>query len=304
MRYREGGSLDTGEVQDRRGGGRALAVGGGGVGLVGIIVVVLFSLLGGQGGGGGGTSAAVGSILDQLGSGESADSSELTSDCRTGADANDKRECAIVADIESIQDYWSGALGSTYTRVDTVFFSGSTSTGCGTASSGTGPFYCPADKLVYIDLAFFDELKSRFGAQGGAFADAYVLAHEYGHHVQDVTGTMNRVQPGSSGAASGSVRLELQADCYAGVWANHASTVPDDSGQPLIQDITQDDIDRALDTASRIGDDAIERNLGSGNVDPNSFTHGTSAQREKWLTTGLTSGDPNACDTFQTDDLG
>jgi predicted metalloprotease len=157
---------------------------------------------------------------------------------------------------------------------------------------------------VYIDLGFFDTLEQQFGAEGGLFVDAYVLAHEYGHHVQDILGTNQQVTPGETGPTSGSVRLELQADCFAGVWANHAETVPDESGQPLITEITQDDIDRALDAASRIGDDYIQSNLGGGGVDPGSFTHGTSAERERWFSTGYSSGDPNQCDTFGTDDLG
>ena len=304
MRFRDDASLDTSDVQDRRGGGgRALAVGGGGLGIVGVIVVVVIQLLGGSSGSGGGTNQ-LGPILDGLGSGQTADSQELASSCRSGADANAKRECAVVADIESIQDYWAGLLGSRYSRSDTVFFSGSTDTGCGGASSGMGPFYCPADKLVYIDLTFYDDLKTRFGAEGGTFVDAYVLAHEYGHHVQDLLGTSDRVQAGATGPTSGSVRLELQADCYAGTWANHAETVPDSSGKPLIENITSDDISRALDTAGRIGDDYIQRTLGGGAVDPGSFTHGTSAQRQKWFTTGYKSGDPNQCDTFAAKTLG
>ncbi|MDQ1512986.1 MAG: uncharacterized protein QOC59_828 [Microbacteriaceae bacterium] len=306
MRFRDDANLDTSDVQDRRGGGgRAMAIGGGGLGVVGVIVVVVLQLLGGGGGSGsGGGANQLGPILDGLGTGQTADSQELASSCRSGADANAKRECAVVADIESIQDYWAGLLGSRYSRSDTVFFSGNTDTGCGAASSGMGPFYCPADKLVYIDLTFYDELKTRFGAEGGTFVDAYVLAHEYGHHVQDLLGTSDQVQAGATGPKSGSVRLELQADCYAGTWANHAETVPDASGQPLIQDITSDDISRALDTAGRIGDDFIQRNLGGGGVDPGSFTHGTSAQRQKWFSTGYKGGDPNKCDTFAAKDLG
>jgi predicted metalloprotease len=213
-------------------------------------------------------------------------------------------DCAVVADIDSIQDYWSGVLGDRYVPSDTVFFSGSVQTACGGATSGSGPFYCPGDRLVYIDLSFFDQLQQQFGAEGGPFVNAYVLAHEYGHHVQDLLGTNQQVTPGETGAESGSVRLELQADCYAGVWADHAETVPDESGEPLISEITQDDIDRALDAASRIGDDFIQRNLGSGTVDQDSFTHGSSEQRQRWFSTGYESGDPAACDTFGTDDLG
>ncbi|MGN6741987.1 MAG: KPN_02809 family neutral zinc metallopeptidase [Amnibacterium sp.] len=297
MRFDDSDSLDTSNVQDRRGsgGGTGLALGGGGVGIVGVIVYLLLQVLGGGGSGG---QAAPGSVLEGLGSGQTASGEDLASSCPTGADANAKRECAVVADIQSIQDYWGQVLGNRYEKADTVFFSGSTDTGCGTASSGMGPFYCPADRLVYIDLTFYDDLRTRFGAQGGTFVDAYVLAHEYGHHVQDLLGTESTVQAGVTGATSGSVRLELQADCYAGTWAHHAETTPDPSGHPLVSDITGDDVARALDTAGRIGDDSIERNLGGGTVDPDSFTHGTSAQRQRWFTRGYDSGDPNACDTF------
>jgi uncharacterized protein len=307
MRYREGGRLDTSSVQDRRGrggglgGGKGLAVGGGGLGLVGLVVVVLLQVLGG--GSGSDVGAALGG-LGSLGQGEQADNSQLEQACNDSGDANDSVDCAVVADIDSIQDYWSGVLGSDYQPTDTVYFSGSVQTQCGGATSGSGPFYCPADQLVYIDLSFFDDLKSRFGAEGGLFVNAYVIAHEYGHHVQNLLGTNRQVTPGETGADSGSVRLELQADCYAGTWANHAETVPDASGEPLIAEITQDDIDRALDAASRIGDDFIQRNLGNGTVNQDAFSHGSSEQRQKWFTTGYRTGDPEKCDTFGTSDLG
>ena len=303
MRFREGARLDTSGVSDRRGmgGGRGIAVGGGGLGLVGLVVVILIQVLGG--GGGGDAGSTLGGLAG-LGEGEQADNSQLEQRCQTGAAANDSEECAVVAEIDSIQDYWTQALGGRYTETDTVFFNGSVQTSCGAASSGSGPFYCPGDQLVYIDLTFFDQLESQFGAEGGTFVDAYVLAHEYGHHVQNLLGTNQQVTPGETGPTSGSVRLELQADCYAGTWANHAETVPDESGQPLIADITDDDIARALDAAGRIGDDFIQRNLGSGRVDQDAFTHGSSEQRQKWFTTGYQTGDPNQCDTFGTDDLG
>jgi hypothetical protein len=305
MRYSEGADLDPSGVQDRRGGGlgggRGLAVGGGGLGLVGVLVLVLFQVLGGSGDGG--TGAALGQ-LSGLGEGQTADNTQLEQQCRTGADANESVDCAVVADIESIQDYWSGVLGPEYRPTDTVFFNGGVRTDCGGATSGSGPFYCPADELVYIDLSFFDTLQQQFGAQGGLFVNAYVIAHEYGHHVQNVLGTNQQVTPGETGPASGTVRLELQADCFAGAWANHAETVPDESGEPLIAEITQDDIDRALDAAARIGDDFIQQNLGGGTVDQDAFTHGSSEQRQRWFTTGYETGDPAQCDTFATDDLG
>jgi uncharacterized protein len=304
MRYSEGADLDPSGVQDRRGGGlgggRGLAVGGGGLGLVGVLVLVLFQVLGG--GGDGATGAALGQ-LSGLGEGQTADNAQLEQQCRTGADANESVECAVVADIESIQDYWSGVLGPDYQRTDTVFFNGSVQTSCGGATSGSGPFYCPADQLVYIDLSFFDTLRQQFGAEGGLFVDAYVLAHEYGHHVQNLLGTNQQVTPGETGPTSGTVRLELQADCFAGTWANHAETVPDESGQPLIAEINQDDLDRALDAAARIGDDFIQRNVGGGTVDQDTFTHGSPEQRQRWFTTGYETGDPAQCDTFATDDL-
>ena len=153
--------------------------------------------------------------------------------------------------------------------------------------------------------SFFEDLQSRFGADGGLFVNAYVIAHEYAHHVQNLL----RHQPAGDararpGRTSGTVRLELQADCYAGAWADHAETVPDESGEPLIAEINADDIDRALDAAGRIGDDFIQRELGGGQVNQDAFTHGSSEQRRQWFTTGYETGDPARCDTFATDDLG
>jgi hypothetical protein len=310
MDYNDDAQLDTSQVQDTRGsgggfggmlGGRGMAVGGGGIGLIGVVIYLVVALLGG----GSGTASSVLGDLGQNGQPATADNSEIKSECRTGKDADEHLECAVVADIDSIQGYWAAELprlGTPYTPVPTVWFSGQVSTGCGAADSGAGPFYCPADKKVYIDLTFYNDLKSQFGATGGPFVNAYVLAHEYGHHVQDLLGTEAKVRT-RSGAKSDSVRLELQADCYAGVWARHA-TEPDANGQRLIDSISQQDFANALDAAGRIGDDYIQRNLGGGSVDTAKFTHGTSAQREKWLTTGYRTGDPRQCDTFGTDDLG
>jgi uncharacterized protein len=305
VRFNEDAGLDTSQVEDLRSGGGGLggrvALGGGGVGIVGLVLYLLISLLGG----GGGTVPSGG--LGGLGPGEQADNTALEQECRTGADANAKQDCRIVAIVNSVQGYWRDQFarsGRTYKPAPTNFFRGQVSTGCGSATSAVGPFYCPADGEVYVDLGFFDELRNRFGVQGGSFVEAYVLAHEYGHHVQDMLGTSQRVDPNETGPNSGSVRLELQADCYAGVWANHATTVPTANGQPLIAELTQKDIDDALDAASRIGDDYIQSELGGGKVNPDKFTHGTSAQRRAWFSRGYQSGDPASCNTFDVSNLG
>jgi predicted metalloprotease len=286
MRYRRGARLDPGQVQDRRGRG-GLAVGGGGLGVAGIVIYVLFALLGG-GGGLGGLQA-----LDGERVGQGAPPSDLRQECRTGQDANDKEQCAIVADVNSVQAYWSQwfrAHGKQYREADTVFFDGATQTGCGGATSEVGPFYCPEDELVYIDLGFFGELRDRFGAEGGPFAEAYVLAHEYGHHAQDLLGTLERAREGS-GPQGGSVRVELQADCYAGVWARNAVATR------LIEELTDADIQQGLDAAAAVGDDRIQQRT-QGRVDPETFTHGTSAQRQEWFMRGYKRGSPDGCDTF------
>ncbi|SFB01504.1 hypothetical protein SAMN05216266_103290 [Amycolatopsis marina] len=304
MRFNEGAGLDVSQVEDLRGsgiGGR-VAAGGGGLGVVGLVIYFLLAQFGGVDS----TSVSGFGQLGEVGAGQQVDNSSLEQNCRTGADANTNHDCATVATVNSIQDYWSDQFarsGRTYAEAPTNFFTSGVRTACGTAGSDVGPFYCPTDSEIYIDLTFFEELRQRFGARGGPFAEAYVLAHEYGHHVQNLLGTSAQVR-GGSGPESDGVRLELQADCYAGVWANHATTTPTENGQPLITEITPEDIANALDTAARIGDDFIQRELGGGTVDESSFTHGTSAQREKWFTTGYTTGDPARCDTFGARDLG
>jgi predicted metalloprotease len=292
MSFDPGSELDPSQVQDRRGvSGRTVAFGGGGLGIVGLILGLVLAFAGGGGGGGG---AAI-DVLNQLNGlngqqvGEPSGSGKVASECHTGADAQRTQDCRIVGYVNSIQAYWSKALRG-YTVVPTVFFSGQTQTGCGTASSEVGPFYCPPDKSVYIDLGFFQELHTRFGAQGGPFAQAYVLAHEYGHHVQDLLGVL---QPGGGGqgAQSQSVRTELQADCYAGVWAAHAV----DTG--FLTQVSQADIASALDAAAAVGDDRIQESV-QGSTNPETWTHGSSEERQRWFTTGYQSGDPNKCDTF------
>jgi predicted metalloprotease len=286
MRFRKGAGLDTSQIRDRRGmGGPGVAVGGG-LGVVGLLVYLIVALTGG------GSAGALGR-LDQLTAGNGG-SSELAADCQTGADANQREDCRIVGFVNSVQAYWADEFrrqGQRYSPAVTTFFSDQTQTGCGVASTAVGPFYCPVDTSVYIDLGFFQELRDRFGAQGGVFAQAYVIAHEYGHHVQGLEGTLARARGDQQGPESGSVRVELQADCYAGVWARHAESTG------FITDITDANIADALDAAAAVGDDRIQQQT-QGQVQPETWTHGSSAERQRWFRRGYASGDRGACDTF------
>jgi predicted metalloprotease len=283
MRFSNDSQLDTSQVSDQRGmggiGRSPVLLGGGGVSVVGIILYLAVTLLGG---GQGGTSNQV-----ALNRGAGAD---LGASCRTGADANQSGDCRMVAVVNSVQSYWTTALPG-YRKVPTVLFTAQTSTGCGAATSDVGPFYCPNDETVYIDLNFFGVLQSEFGAKGGPFAEAYVIGHEYGHHVQHVTGDDEKVGRDRQGPESGSVRLELQADCLAGVWASHAQQTG------FIAELTDEDITSGLDAAAAIGDDRIQQTA-TGRVSPERFTHGTSAQRQSWFLAGFRSGDRGKCDTF------
>jgi predicted metalloprotease len=293
MRYRRNVELDPSQVEDRRGQGRGLpgglAVGGGGLGLVGLAIYLLLNVLSGGSGLAGPLQNLDGSTVSQA-----PPSQVLDEQCSTGADANRREDCRIVADVNSVQSYWTdrfAASGRTYTPAKTVFFTDSTDTGCGTATTDVGPFYCPVDKRVYIDLGFFDELRTKFGASGGPFAQAYVIAHEYGHHVQDLLGVLSRAS-GETGPTGQSVRTELQADCLAGVWAHHAAQTG------YIVDLGQPDIADALDAAAAVGDDRIQSET-RGQVNPETWTHGSSEQRQRWFGVGYRTGELSRCNTFQ-----
>jgi uncharacterized protein len=284
VRFRRGARLDTGQIQDKRGlrGGRGIAVGGGGGA---ILVVIVLALLGVDVNGGGADPLSLGTDGSSP-----APAGELSRTCRTGTDANQRDDCRIVGVVNSVQAYWGDRVRN-YREAPTTFFSGQVSNGCGGATSAVGPFYCPRDETVYIDLDFYDQLRSQFGARGGAFAEAYVIAHEYGHHVQHLVGIDARVGGDGEGERSGSVRLELQADCYAGVWAANAV----DTG--FIEDLTARDIADGLDAAAAVGDDRIQQRA-TGRVDPETWTHGSSAARQTWFDAGYRAGDARRCDTF------
>ena len=287
MTFRPDVNLDPGRVRDVRGrrvrgGGIAL---GGGLGTLVIIALILLS--GGN----------IGDILGGLGAApaEGPVGSELIDECRTGEQANERQDCRLLGAVLSLDEYWGGEFAADnqqFQQPQVVLFSDAVDTQCGAASSAVGPFYCPLDQTIYIDLGFYQELESRFGAEGGPFAEMYVVAHEYGHHIQNLLGFLERGR--DAGAGGGAVRVELQADCFAGVWGGNAV----DTG--FLEPLTQDQINQALDAASVIGDDRIQEQT-QGQVNRETWTHGSSEQRVEWFSRGIQEKDANACDTFNAD---
>jgi predicted metalloprotease len=288
MTFDDDARIDSSKVRRRRR-NTGIGVGGGGIVVVGLFVLsqilgVDLTALGPalSGGGGGGSSS---------------EESDALQNCDTGADANASVDCRLAGAADSLSGYWSDeapALGvADYVDPDFFLFDDGTDTGCGQATSAVGPFYCPTDTAIYVDTAFYDDLRSKYGASGGPLAEMYVAAHEWGHHIQNLTGVLARAQDGDTGPDSNGVRVELQADCYAGAWVAAASNTDGTYGEPLLDPVTDAQIADALSAASAVGDDRIQ----GTDANSESWTHGSSEQRQKWFSNGL-SGGPAACDTF------
>jgi predicted metalloprotease len=305
MRFNPKARIDESQVENRGGGGGfggglggggmrlPIPTGGGGkAGLGGFLVILLLVVL---------TQCMGNDIFSSNAPDSSTQGTQGSTNCRTGADANASQDCAVDLITNSVQNYWAQAydreIGQPYQDIKTIKFSGSTSSGCGQASSATGPFYCPNDQRVYLDTSFMqDMLQGQLGAKGGPFALAYVIAHEYGHHVENQLGLLGKIRT-QQGPKSDSVKAELMADCLAGAWAKSAQTTTDQDGNTIIEDLTQDDIARAIDAAQAVGDDRIQKES-SGRVNPEAWTHGSSAQRVHWFNVGLKEGTIQACNTF------
>ncbi len=300
MRFNPKADISGGRVTDVRGGGGGGAMGnlpiggitGGGIGTT-IIVIIIFVITQVAGGGG-------------SGAGGPAETTDRYEKCLSGADANKSADCARKAVELSLEGYWAkvlpGQTGKQLQPTQIITFTGGTSTGCGSASADVGPFYCPTDQTIYLDTTFFkDVLEGQLGGKGGDFVEPYVLAHEFGHHLQNLLGTMGRVRT-QSGPTSDSVRLELQADCYAGMWTRGATGTTDSSGVQIFEAIDEADITEALDSAKAVGDDRIQK-MGGGDVNPEQWTHGSSAERMKWFTAGYNATSIKQCDTFATNAL-
>lgn len=269
----------------KRGRNTGIAVGGG-LGVIALFVLSQFlgvDLTGLVGGGGG--APASDSALEE---------------CQTGQDANERIDCRMKGASASLEEFWQAeapSIGLEYVGPQSfILFEQAVSTACGNASSATGPFYCPPDQTIYIDTSFYDQLESQFGASGGPLAEMYVVAHEWGHHVQNIAGVLERSQDGQTGPTSNAVRVELQADCFAGAWAAAASQTEDERGVPFLQPITREQYSDAISAAAAVGDDRIQETM-QGQVNPHTFTHGTSEQRVRWFETGYQGG-AGACDTF------
>ncbi|HEX9834669.1 MAG TPA: neutral zinc metallopeptidase [Mycobacterium sp.] len=296
MTFREGIEIDTSTTSTSGGGrgpGRGIAVGGGVGGLL-ILVVALFL---------GVDPSTVIPQQQQIDTGGVETPGFDTNQCKTAEDANNIVQCRVIATGNSVDAVWQQLLPG-YQRPRMEIFTDQIQTACGPATSDVGPFYCPGDHTAYFDVGFFDVLRDRFGSSGGPLAQEYVVAHEYGHHVQNLAGSLVRAQQDPEGATGGGVRTELQADCYAGIWAHYATiTKQESTGVPFLEPLSDKDIADALSAAASVGDDRIQQ-AATGRVNPEAWTHGSSEQRQKWFTEGYRTGDIASCDTFATNNLG
>jgi len=309
MRFNPKARLDTSRVRDVGSSGGGGGMGGGGMripipggtkaggGIGGILIIVLFVVL----------TQCIGNTGTLPDTG--LDASRMTGtdtgryeNCKTGADAQESDDCARVAVENSLTNYWAEALpeqAGTRSRPIAAMqtFTGGTDTACGSATSEVGPFYCPGDDSIYLDTTFFEQvLQQQLEGPAGEFVEPYVLAHEYGHHIQNILGTMSQVRT-QKGPNSDAVRLELQADCYAGMWAKNATSTDTADGEPLIIGLSDEDIQQAIAAAQSVGDDRIQQQT-TGRVNNEQWTHGSAAARVKWFQTGFTQGSLDACDTF------
>jgi len=277
---------DNASVGGNRARRRGGAIAAGGIGGIGAIAVLLLSLFTG-----GDFSSLLGGGAAPVGGGQESEIQQ----CETGADANARDDCRLAAASLNLDQYWEGQVQG-YREPGLIIVDGSTSTQCGTASNQTGPFYCPPEETVYVDPTFFSLLRDRFDASAGPLAQLYVLAHEYGHHVQNITGIMNAHPNNGTGPDSNGVRMELQADCFAGAWVQDMTQQVDENGVPFMREPTAQQLQDALGAASAVGDDHIQQQSG-GFVNPESWTHGSSEQRQRWFAAGYQGG-VEACDTF------
>ena len=301
MSFNDDVRLDTSQVESggrsSGGGPGGLVVGGGIGGIIMLILALIFGINPADLPGGGGSTTS-GDDTSQVEPGGS--QADNFSECKTGADANQNAECRIIGTVNSVHAYWTAELpryGKQWQPTKSVIYSGATQSQCGTASNQVGPFYCPLDQKVYLDASFFDLLTQKFGADDGALAQEYVVAHEYGHALQDQLGLLGRAQQGGTGPNSNGVRIELMADCLGGVWAKHASTTNGADGKPFLKPLTDQDIQSALSAAAAVGDDQIQSKT-QGQVNPEAWTHGSAEARQRWFLQGYKTGDLNQCDTF------
>lgn len=290
LSFNENITLDTSRVNRGR---RGAAIGGGisGVSIIGAIIV--FALTG--------QLPDFNQLMGDTGGFQTGSKTQYVSQCTTGVDANNHPECRMIAGTNSLDAFWGEQLpaeaGVANQQPYLTLYNGTTTTACGTGTSQMGPFYCPADQTIYMDVSFFNELES-MGAQNTSLAQLYIIAHEYGHHIQNQLGILNRIDHNDLGENSAMVRSELQADCLAGTWIAHAAgTIDPDTGIAFMKQPTQEELSSALAAAQSVGDDKIYENAGM-QANPDTFSHGSAANRQKWLTRGMQGGTIASCDTW------